>query len=140
MKNPFRSLSLKDLGFGILLFGLVIAISILQPSNKILAEFGEDSVDIKSSRYALNIPYDLIQSAELVDKPDMGHVLDGHDDAILQTGSWENDTWGAYTACVEMSTDNCIVLHLTDGRTFVISRRDNEETQAVFQKLQVLCQ
>lgn len=132
----WQSISKRDLGFGIILFALVIGISLFQPSNKIIAEFGEDSVDVKSSRYAMNIPYEMVRSIELVDKPDMGEAVDGHDDMILQTGTWENETWGKYEMCTEIATDNCIVVHLTDGRTFVISRRDNEETAKVFETFQ----
>ena len=130
----WQSISTKDFGFGVILFALVIAISLFQPSNKIIAEFGADSVDIKSSKYAMNIPYDMVDSIELVDKPDMGEAVDGHDDMILQTGTWENETWGEYAACVEIATDNCIVIHLDDGQIFVISRRDNEETTAVYEE------
>lgn len=129
-----QSLSGKDFVFGLILLVLVIAISLFQPSNKIIAEFSEDSVDIKSSKFSMNIPYDMIRSIELVDKPDMGEPVDGHDDMILQIGTWENDTWGEYEMCTEIATDNCIVTHLTDGRIFVISRRDNEETAAVYEE------
>jgi len=130
----WQSISTKDFGFGVILFALVIAVSLFQPSNKIIAEFGDDSVDIKSARYKMNIPYDMVESAELVDKPDMGEAIDGNDDMILQTGLWKNDTWGEYKMCTEIATDNCIVLHLTDGQTFVISRRDNGETAKVFEE------
>ena len=132
----WQSISTKDFGFGIILFSLVIAVSILQPSNKIIAKFGDTSVDIKSAKFAMNIPYDMVADLELVDKPDMGQPVDGRDDMILQTGLWENDAWGEYYACVEIVTDNCIVIHLNDSRIFVISRRDNEETKAVFETFQ----
>ena len=132
----WQSISIKDMGFGIILFALVIGISILQPSNKIIAEFEEDSVTVKSSKYAMNIPYEMVDSIELVDKPNMGVEVDGHDDMILQTGTWENEAWGQYETCSEIATDNCIVIHLNDGRTFVISRRDNEETAKVFADFQ----
>lgn len=132
----WQSISTKDFGFGVILFALVIAVSILQPSNKIVAEFDEDAVDIKAAKFAMNSPYDMVADLELVDKPDMGKPLAGRDDMILQTGQWENDTWGEYYACVEIATDNCIVIHLTDGQTFVVSRRDNTETEKVFETFQ----
>lgn len=132
----WQSISTKDFGFGVILFALVIAVSILQPSNKIVAEFDEDAVDIKAAKFAMNIPYDMVADLELVDKPDMGKPLAGRDDMILQTGQWENDTWGEYYACVEIATDNCIVIHLTDGQIFVVSRRDNAETEKLFSEFQ----
>ena len=132
----WQNISAKDFGFGIILLALVIVISVLQPSNKILAEFGEAAVDIKSSKFTMNIPYEMVIEIELIDKPDMGTEVDGHDDMILQTGVWQNETWGKYTQCTEIATDNCIVIHLNDGRIFVISRRDNAETAKIFEEFQ----
>ena len=136
----WQNVSVKDFGFGVILFALVIAISILQPSNKIIAEFGEDSVDVKSSKYTMNIPYEMVDHIELMDKPDMGTAVDGRDDMILMTGTWKNDTWGEYHMCAEIATDNCIAIYLNDGRIFVISRRDNKETARVFEEFQTYLQ
>ena len=133
----WQSISTKDFGFGVILLALVVAISLFQPSNKIIAEFNEDSVDFKSSKYVINIPYEMVGNIQLMDKPDMGTALDGHDDMILLTGIWENEAWGEYTQCTEIATDNCIVIHLNDGRIFVVSRRDNEETAKVFEEFQM---
>lgn len=136
----WQSISIKDLGFGVILFSLVICISLLQPSNKVIVEFSETAVSIKSSQYAMNIPYEMVDSIELVDKPEMGVEVEGHDDMILQTGRWKNDAWGVYETCTEIATDNCIVVHIEDGRIFVISRRNNEETIEVFEEFQThLC-
>ncbi len=132
----WQSISTKDFGFGIILFALVIAISLFQPSNKVIAEFEEDSVTFKSSKYVINVPYNMVEEIQLTDKPDMGTEVEGHDDMILQTGTWENETWGKYTQCTEIATDNCIVIRLNDGRIFVVSRRDNAETAQVFEEFQ----
>ena len=134
MKDYWKMISVKDFGFGVLIFALVITISLLQPSNKVLVEFEDTSVNVKSAKYTMNIPYSMVDTIELVQKPDMGIIVDGHDDMILQTGIWSNDTWGEYHVCSEIVTDNCIVIHLNDGRTFVISRRNNEETAAVYEE------
>lgn len=134
MKNYWKMINTRDFAFGIIIFALVILISIFQPSNKVLVEFGETAVDVKSSRYTMSIPYEMVDHLELVEKPDMGQPTDGHDDMILMIGTWENDTWGEYEMCVEIATDTCIVIHLTDGRIFVISRRDNEETAKVYEE------
>ena len=136
MKNYWKMINTRDFAFGIIIFALVILISIFQPSNKILVEFGETAVDVKSSRYTMNIPYEMVDHIALVDKPDMGQPIDGHDDMILMTGTWENADWGEYESCVEIATDTCSVIHLTDGRIFVISRRDNDETAKVYEEFQ----
>ena len=135
MNKFWQVLSKKDFIFGIIILILVVIIS-FKPSNKVRFSFEEDSVDIKTTRYTMNIPYHMIDSALLVEKPDMGQKVDGFTDDIIATGIWENEAWGEYTACIEVATDNCIVIGLTDGRSFVVSRRDNEETQKVFEELQ----
>jgi hypothetical protein len=133
MKNFWNYISKKDLIFGLIILVLVIVMS-FKPSNKIRFYFEEDSVDIKTTKYSMNIPYDMVESLELVSKPDMGTKIDGYTDNIIANGLWKNDVWGEYTACVEVYTDNCILVHLTDGRLFVLSRRDNEETQRVYEE------
>jgi len=132
--NKFWSvISKKDFIFGLVILALVIVFS-FKPSNKVRFNFAEDSVDIKTTKYSMNIPYDMVESLELVSKPDMGSKIDGYTDNIIANGLWENDAWGEYTACIEVYTDNCILVHLTDGRLFVLSRRDNEETQRVYEE------
>ena len=135
MKKFWQVVSKKDLIFGLIILLLTMIIS-FKPSNKIRFSFEEDSVDIKTTKFSMNIPYDMVRSAELTDKPHMGSQIDGYTDNIVAYGIWENDVWGEYTACVEVYTDNCIVIHLTDGRIFVVSRRDNEETVKVFEEFQ----
>ena len=139
MKKFWQVVSKKDLIFGLILFTLVILIS-FKPSNKVRVQFDEHSVDIVTTKYKMNIPFDLVDSASLVDKPDLGTQLDAYNDNIVAYGTWENDVWGEYTACIEVATDNCIEIRLTDGRIFVISRRDNEETKRVFEEFQTYLQ
>jgi len=135
MKKFWYVVSKKDFIFGLVVFALAILIS-LKPSNKVRVKFDETSVDIVTTKYSMNIPYNMVDSVSLMDKPELGTQIDGYNDNVVAYGIWENDTWGEYTACIEGATDNCIVISLTDGRTFVISRRDNQETQRVFEEFQ----
>ncbi len=135
MNKFWQVVSKKDLIFGIIVLILALIIS-FKPSNKVRFSFGEDAVDINTTKYSMNIPYNMILDITLEQKPDMGSKVDGFTDDIIATGTWQNEAWGEYTACIEVATDNCIVLGLTDGRTFVVSRRDNEETQRVFEEFQ----
>ena len=136
MNKFWQVVSKKDLIFGIIVLILALIIS-FKPSNKVRFSFGEDAVDIKTTKYSMNIPYDMIDSVALTDKPDMGKKAGGFTDDIVATGLWQNEAWGEYTACIEVATDNCIVINLTDGRIFVVSRRDNEETQKIFDQFQL---
>ena len=135
MNKFWQVISKKDFIFGIIILILVVIIS-FKPSNKVRFSFGEDAVDIKTTKYSMNIPYDLISSVEVLQKPDMGEKVNGFSDDIIATGIWENEAWAEYTACIEVATDNCILISLTDGRSFVVSRRDNEETQKIFEEFQ----
>lgn len=136
MNKFWQMISKKDFIFGIIILTLVVILS-FKPSNKVRFSFGEDSVDINTTKYSMNIPYAMISSAEVVRKPDMGEKVDGFTDDIIATGIWHNEAWGEYTACIEVATDDCIVLSLTDDRCFVVSRRDNEETLRVFEELKM---
>ena len=135
MKKFWYVVSKKDFIFGLIVFALAILIS-LKPSNKVRVQFDETSVDVVTTKYSMNIPYDMVDAVSLVDKPELGTQIDGYNDNIVAYGIWNNDTWGEYTACIEGATDNCIVIDLIDGRIFVISRRDNEETQRVYEEFQ----
>ena len=132
----WQSISTKDFGFGVILFALVIAVSILQPSNKIIAKFGDDAVDIKSAKFTMNIPYDMVDHIELMELPDKGEVLKGSDDMSVRTGNWKNETWGEHYICVNLSSTNCIAVYLEDGRVFVFSRYSNSENARDFETFQ----
>lgn len=90
-------------------------------------------MDIKAPKYSMNVPYDMVESIELVEIAEPGENVKGRDDMVTRTGIWENEAWGEYYACLDLQTSQCIVIHLDDGRTFVFSRRSNEETAEIFE-------
>lgn len=136
MKKFWQLVSKRYLVFGVVLFALVIGTSVIEAENKVKVEFGETAVDIIAKRYALNIPYDMVDSIELVQMPDPGEILDGRDDMSIRYGTWTNEVWGEYTVCADLSASNAIAVHLNDGRVFVFSRKSNEETQSIFDTFQ----
>lgn len=135
----WKLVSKKDLVFGIVLFAVVIGMTVFETYNKVKVEFSDTAVDISTSKYSMNIPYDLVASVELSALPEAGEVIDGTDDMAARTGCWENETWGEYYICADLNSPTCIVVHLMDGRIFVFSRRDTANTQNdYFQFLQQL--
>ena len=136
MKRFWQLVSKQDLVFVSLIFVAVIVLSIFESANKIKVTFAEDSVTAEAPKYSLNIPYDMVARAELVDMPDSGEVIEGMDDLASRTGHWENETWGEYYVCADLDASTCIVVYLDDGRVFVFSRKDNEETAQVFETFQ----
>lgn len=130
----WKLVSRKDLVFGILLFAVVIAMTVFETYNKVKVDFSDAAVDIRTSKYSMNIPYDMVDSIELVALPDAGTVIDGTDDMAARTGLWENETWGEYYICADLNSPTCIVAHLEDGRIFVFSRRNEEETAQIYDR------
>lgn len=127
----WKLVSRKDLVFGILLFAIVIVMTVFETYNKVKVDFSETAVDIRTSKYSMNIPYDMVKSVEMAALPDAGQVIDGADDMAARTGLWENETWGEYYICADLNSPTCIVTHLNDGRIFVFSRRNEEETAQI---------
>lgn len=133
----WKLVSKKDLVFVTLIFVAVIVFSFLESGNKVKVEFTDVSVNaVSSTKYSLDIPYDLVEYIELADIAERGESEKGRDDMVTRTGFWKNDTWGEYYACIDLQTSKCIVVHLDDGRIFVFSRKNDEETSAIFETFQ----
>ena len=125
----WKLVSRKDLVFGILLFAVVIGMTVYETYHKVRVDFSDAAVDIHTSKYAMTIPYDLVESIELEKLPDPGQVIDGADDMAARTGLWVNEAWGKHCICADLNSSTCIAAYLKDGRIFVFSRRNEKETE-----------
>ncbi len=132
MKKKFDPIFLRYLIFAIVILVLVVLLSMCEARGKVKVAFGDESVDVRSKPYSMNIPYHMVKDLELVDLPDLGDVKEGQDNQSLSYGTWENETWGDYTAVLDLAAQNAIVVYLDDGRIFVFSRRNNEYTAEDF--------
>ena len=122
--------------FAVALFAILIPFAIRDSNNQVKVSFDDTSVYTSSNKYSLTVSYDQIDSVELAVLPEAGEkVEDGYDDDILRAGKWINDTWGEYYITADLDTSNCVVMHLTDGRIFVFSSKDDETTQQHFDTL-----
>ena len=128
MKNIWQAISKKDLIFGLIILALVIIISIARPSQNVKTIYDTDAVDVKSTKFSMNIPYEMVSRLELADLPDLGENVDGYNNRVIQTGLWRNDTWGEYQACLDLACETCIVVYLNDGQIFVVSLRNADDT------------
>ena len=128
MKNFWNYISKKDLIFGLIILVLVIVMS-FKPSNKVRFYFEEDSVDIKTTKYSMNIPYDMVESVEIgqLDKDD--EIIKGKGDIALRTGHCLNKDWGEYYGIIDLQTSKCVLIRLNDGRLFVYSHKSDEKVQ-----------
>ena len=128
--------SVKHILFAIGLMGLMVVLAIRQSNNTVKVYFEATEVQVFSAKYSLAIPYNIVQSAELVDLPFEGdRVTNAFDDETLRAGVWNNETWGEYHIVADLDATNCIEVRLNDGRIFVFSRKDNATTQADYQTL-----
>jgi hypothetical protein len=113
---------------------LAIVISLARPSKNVKTIYHADAVDIKSTRYVMNIPYDMVSQLELMELPDLGENIDGYSNGVIQTGLWRNDIWGEYQSCLDLACDTCIAVHMNDGRIFVISLRNPQENAQSYEE------
>ena len=135
-KKFWKLVSKKDLVFITLIFAAVIVFSFVETQNKVKVTFNEASVDVVSAKYSMNIPYEMIDYAQLEALPEAGHVVSGRDDMTIRYGTWANDRFGEYYICADLAAENCIVVHLKDGRFFLFSRLRAEKTSTLFDTLQ----
>ena len=133
MKKYFQSVFVRYTVFGLCLFAVAIGLSMIESNFKVRTSFDETSVTIKSTKYSLNVPYDMVASLELTEMPDPGEAVDGIDDQTVRTGVWKNETWGEYRVCADPDSTNCVVIRLTDGRIFVFSLKNNEATEESYE-------
>ena len=135
-KKFWKLVSKKDLIFATLILVAVVVFSFFESQNKVKVTFNETAVDVVSSKYTMNIPYDMIERAELTALPEAGTVVSGRDDMTIRYGTWNNDLYGEYYICADLAAENCITVHLKDGRVFLFSRLSAEETAGLFDTLQ----
>lgn len=140
MKDYFKKLkqlfSLKDMLFTLLLFTIIIGIAFCKGENLMNLTFGEDAVDIVSSKYSMNIPYDMVGSIELAEIDDDDKLVNGVADIAIRTGTWSNAELGEYSACVDLQGTTCIIVRLNDGRIFIFNDSGDEKTAEAFAQFQ----
>jgi len=126
----------KQFLFSLFLFAILVPIAIWDASTQVSVKFYDVDVYIKSDKYSMSVPYDIIDSAELADLADPGERVDySYDNDVLRAGVWYNETWGEYHIAANLNASNCVVLHLNDGRTFVFSGRNNNKTVELYNEL-----
>lgn len=140
MKEYFAKLKFlfkwRDLAFTLMLFAIILLIAFCRAETMMDVTFSEDAVDVVTDRYSMNIPYDMVESIELGKINEDDEIINGVADIALRSGVWHNEQWGEYTACMDVQTDDCIVVHLNDGRIFVFSHESNETVAEEFATFQ----
>lgn len=100
--------------------------------------FREDYLLIDSNMYTDHVLYyDTIESLELREGSVSGSRVGGFGSARLLMGYFQNDELGTYIRYTYVSPDACVLAHTKD-RTYVLSGKTLEDTQALYQNLLVL--
>lgn len=134
--EKFKTLvPIKHILFILVLFAATLVIFYFDSSEDIKVSFDEDSVTAKASSFQMDIPFDMIEFAELVPMEEGGKKITGSDNIVTRLGDWTNDAWGEYSICADLDALNCIKVHLDDGRIFVFSRKNDEETRRIYDEL-----
>lgn len=133
MKALFRW---RDMIFALFLMGITLIFAFCNAENMMDVTFGETSVDVVTKRYSMNIPYEMVESIEIGQIDEDDDLVNGVADLALRTGTWTNKEWGEYTACMDVQTSKCILVHLNDGRLFVFSHKSDEKVQSDFETFQ----
>ena len=139
MKEYFAKLKYlfkwRDLAFTLLLFALILTVAFCRAEDMIQVNFGEAALDVMTSRYSMNIPYDMIETVEIdnLDKDD--EIIKGKGDIALRTGHCINKNWGEYYGIIDLQTSKCVLIRLNDGRLFVYSHQSDEKVQQDYENL-----
>lgn len=134
-KKCKQLISWKHVISAIAFFALAIGLSFIDSADDVSVSFEQDAVIVSSKSYKMTVGYHEIENAELTAIANSGEKISGSDNMTLRTGTWKNETWGEYNICADLDCTKCIVLHLTDGSTYVFSRLSNKETESLYQEL-----
>ena len=96
-------------------------------------DFGEEVLTLSASDYDWLIPYCQIESLELTDLPDTGTLIEGIEKRPLRCGTWENETWGSYTLCINPKIGRCIVVTMHHGDIYVLNYENSDATDQLYQ-------
>lgn len=127
---------MRQLLFGLFLFAVMIPIAVLDSNTQVKVSFYDTDFYIKSDKYTMSVPYDIIESAELTALAEPGERVEhSYDNDVLRAGVWKNETWGEYHIAADLDTGNCVVLRLNDGRIFVFSCKNDAKTEKLYAEL-----
>ena len=117
------------------LLALLLFVGAMLFTGDIHVTFGQDSFTIEASFYDdLTVAYDRIDSLEYREGDVDGDRLWGVGSFRLLLGSFRNEEFGSYTRYTYYRPQACVILSC-DGKTLVLSGKDPEETQSIYQTL-----
>ena len=116
--------------------------SILLAVVVLFGMFGRSGVSVAPSAEALMlsmhdgstaaVDYDDILSAELLESPDFGTIVQGKETRTGKSGTWQHPQWGSYILCVYNSCSSAVMVK-TQAHCYVVNLASPEETRQLCQ-------
>lgn len=121
-------------------FAVFAVVGILLITGDVKIKYKENTFAIEAS-YAtdMEISYDEIDHIEYRDEKVSGSRVGGFASFRLMMGKYKNDEFGRYTRYTYTNCDAGVVLSIGD-RKVVISGKDKESTEAIYEELTTRCQ
>ena len=115
--------------FLLVILAMVLFYTFSGNSIGIQLDFGEEALTVSAMDRDWSLPYDSITSLELTTLPDPGTMTEGIEKRTLQCGTWENETFGGYTLCIDPRIDTCIVITMENSHIFVLNYENSGSTE-----------
>ncbi len=123
----------------VLIISIVVIVALYSLAGggggKMDLNIGEDSLSVEYGDFTATVEYKDVTAIELVEVSDFGTPVDGGSDKSCRWGLWTNEGWGEYSQYSILSSDNAVLLHLSDGGVFLLSYESGETTLMLAQLL-----
>jgi hypothetical protein len=112
---------------------ILVFVAILMFTGEVTVEYGDTSFTVDSTYMsALTVDYLTVDSVKYRDDIDFGSRVFGFGSAKLLAGKFQNKEFGDYTLYAYTTSKDAVVIS-ADGKTLVISGKDEAQTKAIYE-------
>jgi uncharacterized membrane protein len=112
---------------------ILVFVAILMFTGEVTVEYGDTSFTVDSTYMsALTVDYLTVDSVKYRDDIDFGARVFGFGSAKLLAGKFQNKEFGDYTLYAYTTSKDAVVIS-ADGKTLVISGKDEAQTKAIYE-------
>lgn len=131
---------LRYLLYAVIFIAAVYVVTLLVGDFSISVKFGkEDALTINGPRkYSVTVPYEEIESIELISFPDPGEKVDGGSSRSYYWGTWKNEEYGEYQLYVSKKSPSAILVRNVSGDVVIFNQGDDDTTVNTFKLFQDL--
>ena len=122
----------RNLIFIILIFVGVTIFFIIRNNNSAFTPFkvdGDSFVLSGSADYSFSIPISSIDTVELTVYDAAGDCIEDHSTRNYTLGTYKNDSFGTYKACLLKKVSDCIFIKCKNGDSFVFNYESASSTR-----------